>query len=250
MKRLFFYIMASAAVWFAACTVEGTYTGEITPHNPEPDLYTMTLTVRGSGDKTISMAGTGTIEIDWGDGSAKEKPALSSTTEKNFTHKYTSITDKNITITGENIIFLKCFSNQLVDLDITKNPKLTELNCWGNDLIALNMTQNTALKKINCSFNKLTLLDVGKNIKLAELSCNNNALTALDVKNNTELYKLTISTNQFDAGSLDELFGTLHNKSTGGEQGKIIYIAKNPGTGSCHVNLATTKGWVVNSEIE
>jgi hypothetical protein len=248
MKRLFFYIMASAAVWLTACTVEGTYTGEITPQTPEPELGKVKITVYGLGIKTISMAGSGMIEIDWGDGSQKDKRELSSSPMKDFGRQYSSVNEKTITITGENITHLHCNNVQVTGLDLTGNPKLKELQCFCNELTELNVSQNTELKNLFCSFNQLTSLKVDKNTKLAELYCNDNKLTNLDVKTNTELIMLDLSTNKLVATALNNLFGTLHDRNIGGVEGKSIYIANNDGTGSCLIESAEDRKWKVNTE--
>ena len=169
MKRNFFYIMATAAVFFTACTVEGTYTGEKPdpkPANPEP----MILTIKGTGEKTIELAGSGTASIDWG-GSVDEL-ALSSSV-RSVKHTYTSGTEQTVKITGENITTLDCKRIQLSGLDVSKN---------------------SGLKVLNCSFNLLESLNVDKNTNLTNLWCYNNNITALKVNGLNALKALDVST--------------------------------------------------------
>ena len=91
---------------------------------------------------------------------------------------------------------LKCYSNQLTWMDITKNTELTSLDCSNNQLIWIDVTKNTKLTYLYCGKNQLTSLDVTKNTELTTLSCYSNQLTKFDVTNNTELTLLTCHSNQ------------------------------------------------------
>jgi len=218
MKRKFFYTIASMVVWFAACTVEGTYTG--TMPEPSPQAEPMILTMQGTGAKTIKMAGTGAISINWGDG---PKDYLLSLAVQNFSYTYSGNPDvRTVTITGENITHLDCSNIEILSLDITKN---------------------TALKELKCRFNEIRSLDVTKNTALTELWCDNNRLQALNLSNNIALKTIHVYYNDLTANSLNALFETLHNKDI---SGKTIYITKNPGTVECNKNLAETRGWNVD----
>jgi len=73
MKRSFFNIItkglilipfSSVMLYFVACTVEGEYTGERIFPPISPQLEPMILTVQGSGEKIISMSGTGEVSLD------------------------------------------------------------------------------------------------------------------------------------------------------------------------------------------
>ena len=92
--------------------------------------------------------------------------------------------------------YLRCSSNQLTKLDISKNTKLETLDCNNNQLNELDVSNNIELKNLDCSTNKLTELDISNNTELKYLSCNNNQLDKLYVSNNTELEKLYCSTNK------------------------------------------------------
>jgi Leucine-rich repeat (LRR) protein len=89
-----------------------------------------------------------------------------------------------------NLTKLNCSSNQLTNLDVSKNTALIELVCYNNQLTSLDITNCTALTKLSCSGNKLTNLDVTKNTALTNLSCSGYQLTNLDVSKNTALIEL------------------------------------------------------------
>ena len=216
--------IACVILFLASCIVEGTYTGEITP--PPPPQSEMILTKQGSGEKTISLAGTGEVSINWGDGSSVEKQTLSAL-PREFKHTFSGASaTRNIKITGENITILICRRCQLISLDVSKNIKL---------------------EKIDCSFNNLKLLDLEKNNVLKDLSCNNNDLESLKINNNNKaLFSIDISSNKFNATVLNTIFGMLHKEVISG--GKTIYISNNPGTATSDENIAKENGWEVNKQ--
>jgi len=107
--------------------------------------------------------------------------------------------DSMVFITSEDSIasmYLDFHSNQLSQLDISKNTALIHLNCDNNQLTELDVTNNTALIELFCFDNQLNQLDVTKNTALWYLSCADNQLTELDVTNNTKLRQLDCSINQ------------------------------------------------------
>ena len=65
---------------------------------------------------------------------------------------------------------LNCADNRLLELNVSGNPKLTQLYCDSNELIELDVSQNPALTQLDCSFNYLQELDVSRNPKLESLS--------------------------------------------------------------------------------
>ena len=113
---------------------------------------------------------------------------------------------------------LNCSSNQLTELDVSKNTKLTylscelneemtrldvsgcaalkELYCFRNPLTTLDVSDCAALETLNCSYNQLTELDVSYCTALGTLDCSDNQLTELDVLRHTELGSLVCSNNQ------------------------------------------------------
>jgi len=214
----------------------------------------MTMTLKPDGKVSIAMAGTGTMTIDWGDGTKNKTHTLKAYNKKDwhtdlltdrskyrYSHVYSGKSDHTITIIGENITHLNCGSLGLTNLDVSNNSSLTYLYCPKNNLMNLDVTKNTALKVLHCSDNHLSSLDVSKNSMLIYLWCFRNQLTSLDMSNNTELTGLDCSSNELSATALDVLFVTLHHDSIHG--GKRINILSNPGEDSCNQNIAVSMGW-------
>jgi Leucine-rich repeat (LRR) protein len=172
----------------------------------------------------ITLAGSGKITIDWGDGT-KDSLMFSVDTEE-YSHTYSNSLAHTVTIIGENISRMYCIGNQLTKLNVSKNTRLTILDCSNNQLKKLDISKNTALRKLNCDNNQITSLNVSENnMSLASLSC---------------------IFNNFSKKALNTLFENLHNK-------KIIYngvpksidITGNPGTKKCDKTIAEKKGWKV-----
>jgi len=99
------------------------------------------------------------------------------------------------------LTYLHCAVNQLTSLDVSSNTGLTNLNCGNNDLTSLDISSNTSLTNLNSTNNPLTTLDVSSNTGLTNLNCSNNDLTSLDVSSNTALTHLFLYYN--DLTSLD-----------------------------------------------
>lgn len=94
--------------------------------------------------------------------------------------------------------YLRCNSNKLTSLDVSKCTSLTQLQCQRNQLTSLDVTKNTFLVQLQCEYNQLTSLDVTKNTALKELRCDNNQITNLDVSYCTELEEFWCSFNQLE----------------------------------------------------
>jgi Leucine-rich repeat (LRR) protein len=204
------------------------------------------------------LDGTGSITINWGDGTQNATGTLSGS--QTYTHSYSGSGARNITITGT-ITYLDCSGNQLTSLDVSGATSLTGLNCSGNPLTSLDVS-GTALTRLNvegmgleslsvsgctnmeelqCQENQLTSLDASGCTALQALYCHENRLTSLDVNGCTALRLLVCLDNQLTAFALDDLFGTLHsNPGT-----KTINVGGNPGSNGCNPSIATSKGWVV-----
>ena len=86
-----------------------------------------------------------------------------------------------------NLESLICFNNVFVELDVSKNLKLTTLHCYNNQITTLDVSKNLMLTDLKCYNNHLTSLDISKNPNLEELDCHNNSLTSLDVSKNPML---------------------------------------------------------------
>jgi len=155
----------------------------------------ITMVTNKSGKMSIHIAGTGSITIDWGDGTSYESHILSSGYNM-YSHTYSITSAHTITIKGENITGLECISQQLTILDVSKYISLTHLQCINNKLTSLDVSKNIALTSLDCRFNQLTDLDVSKNIALTSLSCMDNKLTSLDVSKNIALTRLNCMNNK------------------------------------------------------
>ena len=149
---------------------------------------------------TINMAGSGTVAIDWGDGSEIDTIMLSSYISDDwlhwqngnkyrYYHYYSYDASHSITITGE-ITHLSCSNSSLTGLDVSKNLALTYLACRYNQLISLEL--NNKLTYLDCGNNKLESLEVSKNTALAYLACWDNQLKSLDVRKNLVLTYLEV----------------------------------------------------------
>jgi len=251
MKRVFFVILIAVLSITAACNDKSDNDKPCNNATPEPSKITMITDVSGEYGG-IRMAGTGTITINWGDGTEVETQMLKEpvdnwdtflNTEYSYNHKYSGTSILTIIITGENITHFYCRNSQLKSLDVSKNAALTNLICGnGAQLTNLDVSKNAALTNLDCSGNKLTNLDVSKNTMLINLNCEENLLESLNVSKNTKLTNLQCGSNQLDVEALNTLFGTLHNNSGT----KQIDIGYNPGTHGCDQNIATNKGWTVS----
>ena len=97
---------------------------------------------------------------------------------------------------------LDCGSNQLTDLDLSKNTKLTFLNCYSNQLTSLDLSKNTLLSDLDCSNNQLKILNLSGCKKLVEVGVGNNQLTTLDLSGCTELVEFVCHDNQLTSLNL------------------------------------------------
>jgi hypothetical protein len=153
-------------------------------------MVTKTLS-NPSDSLQFSVSFTGTLYIDWGDGTSTYTSGIG--TKKHF---YTDgLTAHTVTAQAPVITTLNCASNKLSALDVTKAPALTQLQCQNNLLTTLDVRQNTAATYLNCQTNQLSALDVSKNTALTDLRCNNNLLTSLDVTKDTALTDLRCNNN-------------------------------------------------------
>lgn len=89
---------------------------------------------------------------------------------------------------------LLCDHNLLTKLDVSRNLKLTTLACNGNSLTDLDLSCNSKLKQLHCQNNHLRKLDVSKNYGLKALDCSHNPLQELDITNNSGLEELNCET--------------------------------------------------------
>jgi len=240
MKKVCFYMMVVAIVLTTACNKDDD--------EPiiEPGPNQITITAQNV-NMTISVAGSGTMTIDWGDQTEIETVALRDYYQdgwQSYTHAYSGNFMHTITLTGDNIEYLECNHQNILVLDVSKSPSLTELHCGWNLLTGLDVSRNTALTGLYCNINYLTDLDVSKNTELYYLACHTNQLTKLDVSANSKLRILYCENNQLTSEALNAMFGTLHDNAITGFT-KVVGITDNPGTNDCNASIAENKGWSV-----
>ena len=126
----------------------------------------MSMTIQGSGEVIIQMAGYDWMRIDWNDDTGVTMDELSDEFSE-YSHTYSEDTAHEITITGSNITHLYCSNNRITALDVSKNSALTELGCYNNQITHLDVSKNTELTKLECWANPLKSLNVGDNTELS-----------------------------------------------------------------------------------
>lgn len=89
---------------------------------------------------------------------------------------------------------LTCTGNEISELNLSENKKLTYIDCSDNKIKKLNISQNKDLTYLNCSDNKLNSnIDVSNNTELIDLICGWNGDMKLNLENNTKLQNLDLS---------------------------------------------------------
>ncbi len=90
-----------------------------------------------------------------------------------------------------NIQMLSAQGNDLTDIDLSKNTKLTYLNISSNMFTSIDFSNCPSLEAIICNSNKVTDVKLAGNQKLRRFECNQTkTLTHLDVSANAELDSL------------------------------------------------------------
>jgi len=112
-----------------------------------------------------------------------------------ITCPFQNIADLTGIETFVNITNLDCGANQLTNLNLSNNTKLTRVAAATNQLTSLNVNNCVSLQRLYCETNQLTKLNVSTNSDLIELLCVNNKLTSLDFRNNGSLTTLNCSFN-------------------------------------------------------
>lgn len=98
-----------------------------------------------------------------------------------------------------NIVSLACYSNNLTQLDLSKNTALKYLYAYSNKLTSIDVSKNTALVTLYCYGNKLTQIDISKNSNLVYFDASTNDLTSIDLSNNPKLSKIYCHSNKLSA---------------------------------------------------
>lgn len=98
----------------------------------------------------------------------------------NVNSKITNITGIETFI---NLESLNCSYNNLTELDVSTNTKLTWLNVSNNQLSNINVTNNIALQTFACYDNEIEYLYLGQLVNLLNFSAQRNNLKYLNIKN-------------------------------------------------------------------
>ena len=122
--------------------------------------------------------------------------------------KYLRISNNKIThidITAlVNLENLYSTTNEIEDIDLTKNKKLIYIDLSYNKLSEINVGQNTGLKTLNVKGNNLTNLDLSENTELSTADLASNQLSTLNINNNKKLETLWVSDNNLNNLDLSE----------------------------------------------
>lgn len=112
----------------------------------------------------------------------------------NVTGKY--IADFTGIETFKSLTYLNCYSNQLVNLDISRNNELDQLICSDNKLTSLILGNQSNLTFLDCSSNFIKSLDLSHCSGLFNLKCQRNQIAMLDVTQNRNLFRLECNINK------------------------------------------------------
>ena len=239
----------------------------------------------GAKEVRFALTGVGSAIINWNDGSTPQTVALGDgKIQRWYQRSFDNTELRNITITGDSILGLHCYNNELIALDVSRSKTLKHLHCERNFLTVLDLSQNAALEELRCSVNQLTELDVANNPLLKILYCYENQLTKLDVSLNTALTDLrfyennltTLDVSQntalisldFNNNRINELdlshnialtevhcignqfsaeaLNELFTTLHNNDFEKFIRIIRNPGSADCDPGIAEAKGWRVS----
>jgi len=244
--------------------------GKAIAQNAVPDTITWKWEVSSTVStrtKTCTIEFSDNLLINWGDGVTEWIP--DSMSSKAVTHVYTAQANFDCTAVGVGISYFKAdsrrllnldvtkspgltylsfTSNQIASLDLTKNPSLVSLYCGGNNIKALDLSQNRNLQTLTCSDNQLSSLDFSMLPVLKKVTCHTNPLVHIDVHSAGALNYLSCSGCNLTAESLDSIFVALPRLTTVSTS-KNLYVLSNPGSSSCHTEIAAAKNWTLDRVI-
>jgi len=217
--------------------------------------------------KTCTIEFSDNLLINWGDGVTEWIPDSMST--KAVTHVYTVQANYDCIAIGVGLTYFKVDSRRLLNLDVTKSPGLTYLSCTSNQIASLDLTKSPSLVSLYCGSNNIKVLDLSRNKYLQTLTCSDNQLSTLDFTMLPVLKKVTCHTNplvrigihsaralnylscsgcNLTAERLDSIFVQLP-KLSAVSTSKNLYVLSNPGSSSCHTEIAASKNWTLDRVI-
>lgn len=97
-----------------------------------------------------------------------------------------------------NLQTLRCFSNELTELDCRYNTKLTVLRCYYNSIATLDLSKNIELVSLGFDGNPIESIDVSKNTRLRLIDCSSTNLTTLNLNYNPSLETLYCRNTQIE----------------------------------------------------
>lgn len=200
------------------------------------------------------------LSIDWGNGE------ITTYQEENgyFNLRHRCQTEglQQITISGENITYVKinklcitdiqfsncrnleyldCSGNELMSLDLSQCPQIEELHCNSNNLSKFSLSRPDKLIQLNLSYNQIEELELEGCQHLQSLECDHNKISNIKISGCTSLTKLNISDNLLEECSIIHLFDSLPGKSE--NDFVIIRYHRNPGTKSGRKLMFKNKNW-------
>lgn len=97
-----------------------------------------------------------------------------------------------------NLIWLKCYENQISYINTAPLTQLIILECGYNNLSSLNLTPLINLRQFNCNFNQINSLNFNGLNNLQAVGCAGNQLTILDFSTNPNFFSLGCAGNNLN----------------------------------------------------
>jgi len=128
-----------------------------------------------SGTLYFRITFTGTLTVDWGDGTVDTIAVTEDEQEITHTYQYTEIFGIAIDVSqGGSISYLRANSVGLLSINVTKCPTITYLRVDNNSLVRLDVSQCSGLTYLRCDNNYIDTLDVSNLAGLTYLRFDNN----------------------------------------------------------------------------
>lgn len=97
---------------------------------------------------------------------------------------------------------LECDSNQITDLDVSKNIRLEYLHCQSNLLSSLDVSRNRYLNFLSCGSNQLSRLDISRNHNLGTIIDLYDTQPKIKLDHMPSLYEVCVWTMPFPPDSI------------------------------------------------